>query len=323
MSWPGLRVVRGDNRERDTQIQDAIKMSSSSSRWVPRFGLRSLLVVVLFVAVLFAWYADHLRQAEALRVARVENIVYKQQIDLYVDALANRTAKRDENDLSWASADEFVGTLLLVEKEDEFLQIAGSLCRCRGTILDESVEQLCGLLADSNERNRKRAIKTLSFLIQQRSWPIARDSQTVAEFVLERRANQITRSLIALIDDGAIGEEAYNVLREFGPEARVSLDVLREKMADDSNSHASLAAAAVAEIDPEADIGPRLIELIENEHPAWQLAVSLLADHVPPAEARRVLTALYDRLEQEGDRQTVINALNEISAEASIASPAP
>jgi hypothetical protein len=287
-------------------------MTATTARWFPRFGLRSLLVVVLLAAVLLGWYADHRRQAEALRRAQVEIEIYERQTEQLKMLLAQSGAGMRMIFL-WASADDFIQALIDTDDENEFYGIAGSLGSSDETVMDEAVQRLITLLADPNERTRSRSVITLRFLKEQSHTQVLPGSQTVLEQIQSRYADAITRGLVPLLDNRQpSGAEAYYALRAYGPDARAALEVLREKMADDSNYYAAQAAEAVHAIDPTTDIGPRLIELIEKQHPDWQTAAAALGKHVPPAEARRVLTALYDRLENESDRQVVISSLNSI-----------
>ena len=72
----------------------------------------------------------------------------------------------------------------------------------------------------------------------------------------------------------------------------------------------------MAEINPQEDIGPRLIELIEMKHQSWYEAAMELARRGPADVARKVISKRYEAAENDSERNMAVQALNQIKPES-------
>ena len=264
--------------------------------------LRTVLILIALVALALGWAVDHHRLSEQLRQALLQNQIYDRQF-------ADLRKRLDEHHFGvqmfywWASADEFIQALTTTSDQDTFLDMAPSLARADKLVFQASVTQVLELLNDPNEQTRQRAAITLGFL------------QQSAPKRMEQHADIAIAKLVPLLNDNSssVVGEAMGALGSFGPAARSAIGTLNEMMADDGEWYAPDAARVITQIDPSANIVPRLIELIQREHPNWYSAACLLARHAPASDARKVLTDLYDRMETDGEREAVLQALNLIN----------
>lgn len=115
--------------------------------------------------------------------------------------------------------------------------------------------------------------------------------------------------------DTSVQGNAIGVLGRIGPPAKPALPELIKIMLDDQNHYAPSVARSIATIDPNEDIGPRLIELVERKHPNWYSAAFVLHQHVPADEARWVISKRYEAAENDSERNMAVQALNEIGVE--------
>ncbi len=253
------------------------------------------------IALILGWLVDHRRMDDRIAKLEVQNQIYERQF-------ADLQTRLDTQLMglqmiyTWANATEFIQALTSVEDRDRFLEMAPSLAKADSTVLDESVQQLLGLIDSPEEEIRIRAVITLRFL------------QELGNDRMQRHAEAAANKLAALLEDSStdvVGETLY-ALKSFGSASSPALGNLNHKMMNDEEWYAPGAALAVHAIDPSVDIGPRLIELITSEHPNWYTAAFHLPKHVPAERARQVLTALFERMKSEGDRNAVIQALNQI-----------
>lgn len=201
-----------------------------------------------------------------------------------------------------ASAEEFIEALTTAADDEKFFEMAPSLARADDAVFDATIPQLLGLLQHPNEQTRRRTVTALRFL------------QQLAPARMQSHADAIVAAIIPLLDDMSSGVEgeALHLLEHFGTAARSAAGPLEQKMSDDREWWAPQAAVTLAAVNPMVDIGPRLIELVQRKHPNWYSAAFVLSKHVSPQQARTVLTELYESADNEGDRNALIQALNQI-----------
>jgi HEAT repeat protein len=239
-----------------------------------------------------------------LHHAEIEMEVYVRRMSDLQRRLAQQNAGM-QTFYFWASADEFIEALTHAQDEEKFLQTAPSIARAEDVVLDDAVGKLVKLLQDPSEQTRRRSAIVLRFL------------QELAPHRTEAHSEKIVAGLVPLLDDSSsavVGETVF-ALRCLGPSASPACDALARKMADDDDPLAAQAALALANIEPSADIAPRLMELIEKKHCDWYAAAFALPQHTSPEQARVFLTRLYERANEESEQSALIQALNQIQTE--------
>jgi hypothetical protein len=265
-----------------------------------QFRLQTLFVVILLAALGMGWTMDHRRISEQLQQAELQNEIYERQLAGLQKQLAVRVSG-GRTVYFWDSADAFIEALK-VSSDDNFLKMSSSLSTASDDVLQESVRRMLKLLNDDNERTRTRAVIALRFLRQSASERLEKDNDLVVA------------RLVPMLEDTStsVVGESIGALRSFGAAASAALPALNAIMADDMDWYAPSAAIAIAEIDPSAEVGPRLIELVKLRHPNWRHAASSLPRFVSAEVARQVLSDVYDKAETESDREATIRALNQI-----------
>lgn len=264
------------------------------------------LLLVLLVALALGWLADRRQMQQQLQQAKLQNTIYQAQLDsLQKQLTESRNGMFVQTVMWWPSAEKFIEALQESPEEQSFLNMASSLKQADTALVQAAVPLLIELLSDRSERTRARATITLRFL------------QQGAPHLLKGHEAQVVMALIPRLDDSssAVQGETIGALESFGPAAQPALAALQAKMADDQEWYAASAAEAIIAIDPDADITPRLVELVERQHADWYGTACLLARHAEPEVARRVLTKLYAEVKTEGERRSVINAMNQIQGD--------
>jgi hypothetical protein len=267
---------------------------------LPRFRLRVAFALITMIALILGWIVDDRRMRSRIVELELKDQIYERQF-------AELRRRLDKHEFGvqtwyfWASATDFIQALKLMDDRQRFDAMAPSLARANSDVPDESVRQVIGLLDSQEEEVRSRAVQTLIYL--QNSEAMKPYVEAAVDELVPRLGD--TSSIVVGLTVHALGS--------FGPASRPALDELRRMMMNDEEWYASHAASAVAAIDPSIDIGPRLIELATAKRANWPQAACFLPKHLPPERARQVLTAFYESMESEGDRNTIIQILNEIN----------
>ena len=260
------------------------------------------LLLVVVVALALGWLADRRQTQRELQQAKLQNTIDQAQIDSLqkqLDQTQNGIGVRTM--MWWPNADAFMDALRQ-SSDDQYTMMASSLIQADDALVQEVTPKLLELLASDSEQMRRRALMAIS-LLQQGS------RLTQPETVVAALLPSLNDSSRLVVGD------TIAALIHFGPVAQPALEALRATLANDEDFYAPVAAQAIIAIDPDADITPRLVELIERRHRNWTSATWLLARHAEPEVARRVLTKLYAEMKTEGERQSVIQAMNQIPAD--------
>jgi len=269
----------------------------------PQLRLSTLLVLMLLIGVMFAWYADHRRQVARQQKLETQTKMQGEQIAILQKQAARQGASAGIF-YYWASADQFIASLKQAEDEN-FLQMAPSFSRADGPAFKAGIEQVIELLGSDVLQEKKRAITAISFMLQA-------NKERMVPFG-EAAVARLT-PLLRDPDSGVQGE-TIGVLGRFGPQAKGALPELKKIMLDDKDHWAAFSARSVALIEPSEDIGPRLIELIERKHRGWYTAAVELPQHVSAEVARKVISKRYEAAENDVERNMAVHALNRVGVE--------
>jgi hypothetical protein len=237
-----------------------------------------------------AWWRDRTRLSSSL--------------DLRDRQITQLQRQLDERGVSIVSANirfkspqelvEFVSRATEMEFEQEDWSAFGG-----SYVADQSIEQLADLLSSPRGATRHHAAWLLGLIGQKKRFP---------------SVDPIS-ALVAVLDDPSsrVRVEALSALRQFGPLADSALSRLREVMDRDQSTEALLAALAIKQIEPATEIGPRLRELFLQGDVITRMNVMWhLPDHLPPAEAKQLLEAQYQRETDESVRQALAQAMNKV-----------
>ena len=271
-----------------------------------RFTLRSILWVTVVFALGLAWFVDHVRLQSRLGDLSARSDVQRDEIEqlrLRLDTL-QRERDRRLTLYWWSNADEFIDALKKTEHGGDFAEMAVSLSRCEDSVLRESLLRLIDLTDAQDARIRNRAVQAIAIVHQQHP-------ERMVDF-----EPRVVSALIPMIDDEnqPASVAAIRLLGKLGPSATGAMDALRARMVDNTHYSSPYAAHALATIDPNVDVGPWLIECIQERMPkrSWIAAAQVLGDHVGKAEAREILTEAYQQAENERERKSLLNVLNRI-----------
>lgn len=238
------------------------------------FSLRDVLWLIALIGLGMAWWNDHRRLA-----SRVD--LYQLQVEKLKEARGLSAGVRIEEPKSrFTAVSEFVH---FVETGTDFSSLqTESLRFAKKWDAADAVPGLVALLSHESPDVRRRAAMSLLYVKQ--------------------RPDFATPVLIKLLDDTALPEReqgdsvryyAAYTLAEY--KAVEALPKLHELMMDDDCEIASQAARMIHRIDPEVEIGPRLIELCKNKDRGnrWY-AVHDLRHHVDAKTATLVLTEMFE-----------------------------
>jgi HEAT repeat protein len=255
-----------------------------------RYRLRTLLVLVAFAGIVLAWWLDHARLSLRLGLRERQIRQLQRQVDERLGVLfaSNLRFKTPEELI------EFVKTATEEEFDREEWSAFGN-----SHVAEQAIGPLTELLHSPSGVTRHHAAWLLGVIGRKRRPPTV---------------NPIP-ALLKIIDDPSsrVRAEAIYAVGAYGSLARSALPALRQIMQRDHSHNAYLATLAVKEIDPAEDIGPRLRDLFLFGDRWVQINVaSSLPDHLPPAEAKRILLEQNDREADPEMQEVLAQALNKI-----------
>jgi hypothetical protein len=264
-----------------------------------------LLLLVALCGVVAAWISDRHRLEARNRRLLTANRAQSDQIDRLKRRLDTRFSAVQAV-YWWPSADEYIEMLKTAADEHAFLEKASSIAGADQAVVDDVVQAMIRLLDRADETTVERVLMSFQFI------------QEAAADKLAEHAPLITSSVVPLLasDSDRIVASSISTLQSFGPVAHEALPHLRKRMNDDSDYFAPVAATAISKIEPTAQIGSRLVDLIEMKHPYWYHAAFYLWRHVDVETAHRVLNDAYATAQNDEERDMATIALNQIPAKA-------
>jgi len=255
-----------------------------------RFRLRTLMIVLAFVAMGLAWWRDHAAHSARLDLQSRQIKQLQRQVD-------ERTGFFVSSNIRFKTPEQLV-EFVKRAGDDEFQREDWSAWG-NSYVAEQSVAPLVELVSFPIEDTRQHAAWLLG--------GIGRKKRPL-------KVDPIPALLRALDDSSSrVRAEASYAIGQFGPLATEALPRLREIMGRDQSHDAYLATMAIKEINPSEDIGPRLRELfLVGENNVWKNVAFRLADNLPPAEARRLLLAKGEREKDSEAREILAQAMNRV-----------
>jgi hypothetical protein len=251
-----------------------------SRRSLVQFSIQGLFLVLLICAVLLGWWRDRQRLAEELRRAQA-------MLDALQGASRSHQSKagsgvpyvRPEPPNKCATPEEFIKALREIKNWYEFADETADPF-VKTPVADKTIPMLIELLRDPKPEIRWRALSTLG--------KIARHAETIVPAVIPLLKD----------DHDNVRWHAACALSHFGRDAQAAVPALWEQINDDSSPIAAWAADMLRKIDPNADVEPRLIALLNRgDQKNRERALSALSD----IGSARVKTALLDAFRRETD----------------------
>ncbi len=255
-----------------------------------RYGLRTLLVLVVPIAIGLAWWRDHAQLTSQLDLN-------KRQIRQLQQQIGERGGFFVASNIRFKTPEELV-EFVQTATDNEFMREDWSAWG-NSHVAEQAVAPLAKLLSSDKEDARHHAAWLLGGIGRSKRPP------TVDPIP----------ALVAALDDSSsrVRAESSFALGKFGPLAQDALPVLLRIMRRDQSFDAYLATLAVKEINPSEDIGPRLRDLfLAGEKGVWQNVAFRLPDHLPAAEAKQLLIAKGEHETDSGSREILAQAMNKI-----------
>jgi HEAT repeat protein len=265
-----------------------------------RFQLRDVLVLVLLVALGFGWWRDHrtlTRRLEIyeLQVARLSERPprFASDVPSVFMSDAIERARQQIRDQKPPSVDEFLEAVA-VPKDMSFLRMATALSSSPDR--EEAVPKLIQLLAHPSAQVRNRAVIAIRFL--------------------HSSPSEVVPALVPVLSDphDPNAFEAALALGCFGSDAKPALPALKAKMRDPTSHVAAMAALSVHEIDPDEDIRPVLIDLLQSSHAKVRSqAVNELHRYFDSETIERMLIEMFARERDQSVRTAILDGLNSLA----------
>ncbi|MBA2113328.1 hypothetical protein [Bremerella alba] len=181
--------------------------------------------------------------------------------------------------------DSFEDVLSVIENSHPtrvFEDQARSIASAEAPVYEVSVPQLIEMLDHEEQEKRQRAWRLLQFAqASPRFDRYELDYRDGLVKLLHRRSIVGFNKLLPWLRDEKINDEAI-------------LAGLRSRMMDDEDTFAPYAAYVLAELNPNVDIAPRLIEMIERKHSQWRSILHRLPNYMPEDEADALFEKYQD-----------------------------
>ena len=260
-------------------------------RWL-QFRLRTALWLLLVCALGLGWWSDRQRLAEENRRGELLREALKMSIDSGLfDGSVSRRGGRVR--VFWEAVEDHATVEPLerygLESNTQFLLQALAAAQkpaangagdLRMPTFQTRMEELLDILSEPDSERRARAARTLAL-------PAYRDRMAVP-------------ALIRALDDRqrVVRWHAVYALGQFGRDAKVAAPRLREMVNDKTCEMSAFAAQMLILIDPAADIGPRLVAVLDDERADTRrraaLALAASSRPVERAGIERLLALLTD-----------------------------
>lgn len=260
-----------------------------------RFQLRDVLILILLVALGLGWWRDHqtlTRRLEIyeLQVARLNERPPRIELPSAFVRDAVERARQQARKQEPPSVDEFLAAVA-IPKDMSFIGMATALNGSPDC--DEAVPGLIQLLAHPNAHVRNRAINAIRFL--------------------HSSPSEVVSALIPVLSDPHEQNafDAAVTLGSFGSDARPALPALNAKMRDPTSHFAAMAALSVHEIEPDQDIRPILINLLQSSHARVR---SQVVNELPRYfDSEAIEQKLIEMFASERDKKVRTDILDELN----------
>ena len=233
--------------------------------------IRMLLLALLPLAILVGWGIDRRNQLQALKPDEQVLAELRKQ----VDRLQKQVEQRESFD-GFDSVEEVMDVIENTYPDEIYDLQASLLTEASEDVFREAVPRVIALLGDDELQNRERAWVMLS----QTSFEKGRQ-----EFLPAYRAGIAELVRLPSIDRF---EDVLARLRKGNNRTEPIKQALIDKMNLDDDRYAPFAAYTLAELHPEIDIAPRLVEMVEREHSQSRSILFNLPKYMPAKEALQI-----------------------------------
>ncbi len=238
------------------------------SRWLRILKIGAVLLVLGLIA---GWAVDHRRQQVRLNPLRTELAGQHAQFKKLQGELLQ--ARYFDGFDRW---EEIIEAIESSVPYPVFERQAEDLAESSDAVFDEAIPKLIRMLDDSGDVRRQRAWRLLQ---------CARESPRFSRYEASYRTG-----IVALLHHPSI--RGFSKLLPWLSEQKMNspevLAGLQARMMDDNDPFAPYAAYTLAELDPTADIAPRLLEMIETKHSQWKAIIHRLPNYMPEDEAQAI-----------------------------------
>ncbi len=262
---------------------------ANSKSWL-RFGIGNLLLAVALVALGLGWWLDHrhLRSQVELLEYRLENVRLSTGGGRGGGFGGMAIKPRD-----FESAAEFVQFVELAKNEWVEPEHARAFSQTEHAA--DAIPGLVTLLHRDDPKLRRR----IACVLQQ----------------FDKRSEAVVEALIECLDDEDDVVQHHAVQGLAKQRAKSALRALHRKLLDDDCKVAFNVATVITILDPDADIGPRLIELTKSKYRENRLgAIHELPNYVEASTAKKVLNEAFkesDPADQEM-RRLIADTVNRL-----------
>ncbi|PQO44840.1 hypothetical protein [Blastopirellula marina] len=230
--------------------------------------IRMLLLALLPLAILVGWGIDRSTQLQALKPNKGTLAELRKQVDW----LQERVEQRESFD-GFDSVEEVMDVIANTYPDEIYGLQAALLTEASDEVFREAVPRVIALLGDEELQNRERAWVMLS------QTSFRNDRQ---EFLPAYHAGLAELVRLPSIDRF---EDVLTRLRKNDDRTEPIKQALIEKMNRDDDRYAPFAAYTLAELYPDFDIAPRLVEMVEREHSQSLSILFNLPKYMPAEEA--------------------------------------
>lgn len=241
----------------------------TESRWSRGDRIKGLAAAVLVTGLMIGWAIDHSRQQSRLAPFVEEKSDWQSLLETRQRLLYE--AEKSRGFHSWAQVE---ATIVYVPRYGS-RQYAQFIVLADDDVYMEAVPKLIAMLDDPDPTRRVRA------------WMTLREAEKSPRFAQFRESYR--EGAVGLLRDPSSEnmEEILAWFRRKKIDSPAALAQLRQRMMEDG-PNAPQFAYTLAELDPTADIVPRLVEMIENKHSDWLMILYQLPKYLPEEEAKRL-----------------------------------
>lgn len=281
-------------------------MNAQPRRQLFQFSLKTLFVIVCVVSLGLGWWLDGRRLRSRISLLEEQVALLGSELKT-AQTTRTFTGGSSNAETSKLKFNSVAGFIEFIRDEPDWYEFQDAQrVFSKASFSNEAVSSLIELLGDSDDKLRVRAASALG--------------------AIKARPDVAVPALIRAMKDEVpnVRWHAAFALRMFGPEAQDAVPALRAQMNDDSSIIATESALSLKEVDPSIDIGPRLLQLLSNQHyeNRWR-ALEAVPSHVPREVAEPILTRLHEEATDATVRESIAKTMNVYTKRVTTASSSP
>ena len=251
-----------------------------------RLWARRITMVLLPLSLLGGWWLDHARQTEALEPLRKQ--------------LEDRQAKLRSMQTQLARYMAF----------DGFDSVAEVIEIMEASLPDFAYEKQCRAIRGADDEVYHPAVSQVITLLdhpkpemRQRAWQMLEHTRQDDRFAPHQEAYM--EGVAAMLHRPSVPafSEILAWLRKNHFRSEAFLSGVRSRMMDDDDIYAAHSAYTLAKLDPEADIAPRLMEMVERRHSQWPYILHELPKYMPADDAEAFVAKVNQEVREAADNR--------------------